>query len=60
MQLVVSLLSLPFAGRYLERVWGQAEFLKFVFVVLAASNTIAVLVNYIESYLIPGGADIFL
>jgi membrane associated rhomboid family serine protease len=54
------MLSLPLAGRYLERVWGQAEFLKFVVVVLVASNAIAVLVNYIESIILPGGAETFL
>ncbi|KAM0752940.1 DUF1751-domain-containing protein [Meredithblackwellia eburnea MCA 4105] len=51
-EFIVSLSTLPLAGRYLERVWGQLEFLKFVAVVLVASNVIAIAVNIIESYVL--------
>lgn len=58
--MLLSLLSLTLAGRYLERVWGQAELLKFVAVVIGASNAIAVLVNYVESALLSRGKERFL
>ncbi|KAL8293554.1 hypothetical protein RQP46_000255 [Phenoliferia psychrophenolica] len=51
-EFIVSAFSLALAGRYLERVWGQLEFLKFVAVVTVASNVIAVVVNVLESYVL--------
>lgn len=51
-QFLISLFTLPLAGRYLERVWGQLEFLKFVGVVVLASNIIAVVVNVLESFVL--------
>ncbi|ORY74510.1 eukaryotic integral membrane protein-domain-containing protein [Leucosporidium creatinivorum] len=48
-EFLISLFTLPLAGRYLERVWGQVEFLKFVGVTVLASNIIAVVVNVLES-----------
>ena len=51
-QFIITAFSLALAGRYLERVWGQLEFLKFVAVVTVASNVIAVIVNVLESYVL--------
>ncbi len=59
LQFLISLLTLPLAGRYLERVWGQVELLKFVGAVLLASNIIAVAVNVIESVVL-GNSSLFL
>jgi hypothetical protein len=42
-------LTLPLAARYLERVWGAAELVKFVVAVVVVSNVIAVAVNIIEA-----------
>lgn len=42
-------MTLPLAARYLERVWGPVELLKFVGVTVVASNAIAVAVNVIEA-----------
>ena len=58
-QFLISLFTLPLAGRYLERVWGQVELLKFVAVVVVASNVIAVAVNIIESVVL-GNAGFFM
>ncbi|POY73830.1 hypothetical protein BMF94_3371 [Rhodotorula taiwanensis] len=48
-EFLISILTLPLAARYLERVWGAAELLKFVAAVVVVSNVIAVFVNIIES-----------
>lgn len=53
---MISLLTLPLAGRYLERIWGQKEFIKFTLAVVLFSNVIAVIVNYIESYVLGDSA----
>lgn len=49
-QLIVSLFTLALAGRYLERVWGSQELLRFTLVVVVVSNIIAVIVNWAESF----------
>ncbi|KWU43266.1 DUF1751-domain-containing protein, partial [Rhodotorula sp. JG-1b] len=48
-EFLISALTLPLAARYLERVWGAAELVKFVVAVVVASNVIAVAVNIIEA-----------
>lgn len=48
-QFLISVLTLPLAARYLERVWGAAELVKFVLAVVVVSNVIAVAVNIIEA-----------
>ncbi|KAM0789129.1 hypothetical protein ACM66B_003182 [Microbotryomycetes sp. NB124-2] len=58
-EFLFSLLTLPLAGRYLERVWGQFEFLKFVVVVTVGSNIVACVVNYIEAVVL-GNPALFL
>ncbi|KAK4047926.1 hypothetical protein OIV83_005110 [Microbotryomycetes sp. JL201] len=58
-EFLFSLLTLPLAGRYLERVWGQLEFLKFVAVVVVASNIVACVVSYIEAVVL-GNPALFL
>ncbi|SGY79145.1 BQ5605_C008g05054 [Microbotryum silenes-dioicae] len=59
LEFLFSLFTLPLAARYLERVWGQVELLKFVFVVVVASNIIAVVVNVLESVVL-GNKELFL
>ncbi|GAA97561.1 uncharacterized protein L969DRAFT_100541 [Mixia osmundae IAM 14324] len=53
-EMIFSVLTFVMAGRYLERVWGPTEFLKFIVVVTVASNVIAVAVNIIEHILFQG------
>jgi hypothetical protein len=48
-QFLISILTLPLAARYLERVWGAQELVKFVLVTVVVSNVIAVGVNMLES-----------
>ncbi|TKA52396.1 hypothetical protein B0A53_05103 [Rhodotorula sp. CCFEE 5036] len=48
-EFLISALTLPLAARYLERVWGAAELVKFVVAVVVVSNVIAVAVNIIEA-----------
>lgn len=40
-QFLVSLIAVPFACRYLERLWGLKELLIFTTVVIVGSNVIA-------------------
>lgn len=40
-QFIISVISLPLAGRYLERVWGPLELVKFTVIVVVGSNAIA-------------------
>ena len=40
-QLVISAISLPLSCRYLERVWGWKELIRFCLIVIVASNVIA-------------------
>jgi hypothetical protein len=58
-QFLLSLLTLPLAGRYLERVWGAQELLKFVLVVVVVSNVIACIVNTVEGVVL-GNTELFL
>ncbi|SCV70812.1 BQ2448_3574 [Microbotryum intermedium] len=58
-EFLFSLFTLPLAARYLERVWGQVELFKFVFVVVVASNIIAVVVNVLEAFVL-GNKELFL
>ncbi|GAA5994619.1 uncharacterized protein JCM10292_002171 [Rhodotorula paludigena] len=58
-EFLISLLTLPLAARYLERVWGPTELLKFVGVTVVASNVIAVVVNILESIVL-GDKALFL
>ncbi|GAA5987266.1 hypothetical protein JCM11641_003387 [Rhodosporidiobolus odoratus] len=58
-EFLLSLLTLPLAARYLERVWGTQELLKFVGVVVVVSNVIACIVNFIESIVL-GDAQFWL
>ncbi|GAA5833958.1 hypothetical protein JCM5353_002609, partial [Sporobolomyces roseus] len=58
-EFLVSLLTLPLSGRYLERVWGAQELVKFVVFTIVASNIIAVVVSVIESIVL-GNKQLFL
>lgn len=41
LEFLVTALSLPLAGRYLERIWGPVELVKFTLIVVVGSNVIA-------------------
>ncbi|GAA6059802.1 hypothetical protein JCM10212_003697 [Sporobolomyces blumeae] len=58
-EFLVSLLTLPLCGRYLERVWGAQELVKFVVFTVVVSNVIAVVVSVIESVVL-GNKALFL
>ncbi|GAA5941741.1 uncharacterized protein JCM15063_002658 [Sporobolomyces koalae] len=58
-EFLVSLLTLPLSGRYLERVWGASELVKFVLFTVIVSNGIAVVVSVIESIVL-GNQQLFL
>lgn len=58
-QFLVSLLTLPLAGRYLERVWGAQELVKFVIFTVVVSNAIAIVVSVVESIAL-GNKQLFL
>lgn len=52
-QLAFTLLVIPASLRYLERLWGTVETIKFTVVTVVASNIIAFVVNWLE-YLVFG------
>lgn len=58
-QFLVSLLTLPLSGRYLERVWGAQELVKFVLFTVVVSNGIALVVSVVESIAL-GNKQLFL
>lgn len=47
-QLLFTLLVIPASLRYLERLWGSVELLKFIAITVTASNIIAFCLNWIE------------
>lgn len=58
-QFIISAITLPLCARYLERIWGARELLKFCFVVIVASNIIGVGLSWILFFVL-GKADLFL
>nr|BAH22604.1 hypothetical protein UPA2 [Pholiota nameko] len=54
-----SLIFVPASLKYLERLWGSVETLKFIVVSIVASNIIALGFNWIE-YIATRNADLFL
>lgn len=40
-EFIISIISLPLAGRYLERIWGPVEMIRFSFIVIIVSNVVA-------------------
>lgn len=40
-EFIITVVSLPLAGRYLERIWGAKELIRFTLVVVVGSNIIA-------------------
>lgn len=56
---MISFVTLPLCARYLERVWGARELVKFCVVVIVASNIIAVGLSWIL-WIVLGKADLFL
>ena len=57
--MICTLLFIPTALRYFERLWGSVETIKFVLAVLGASNVIAFGFNWLE-YIVTRNADLFL
>jgi len=58
-ELILSLICVPPSLRYLERVWGSIETLKFIAVSVGFSNIIAFGFNWIE-FMFTKNADLFL
>ena len=58
-QLIYSLIMVPAGLRYLERLWGGIETIKFIVVVVTFSNLIAFCLNWIE-FAVLKNADLFL
>ncbi|CDZ96708.1 Predicted membrane protein [Phaffia rhodozyma] len=55
-EFLISVVSLPLCGRYLERIWGGKELAKFTFVVIVASNVIAIGLSWILYFVL--GAEV--
>ncbi|KAI0706116.1 eukaryotic integral membrane protein [Cytidiella melzeri] len=51
-ELIFTLITIPASLRYLERLWGAAETIKFVVVTIAVSNVIAFGLNWIEFFVL--------
>ncbi|GAA6019968.1 hypothetical protein JCM11491_006724 [Sporobolomyces phaffii] len=58
-EFLVSLLTLPLSGRYLERVWGPTELVKFCLFTVVVSNVIMLVVSVVESIAL-GNKQLFL
>ncbi|KAF8807828.1 DUF1751-domain-containing protein [Phlegmacium glaucopus] len=58
-EFIASMIFVPAALKYLERLWGSIETIKFIFVSVVASNVIAFGFNWIE-FMAMGNADLFL
>jgi len=58
-ELLVTLIVIPASLRYLERLWGTIETIKFIVVSIVVSNVIVFAVNWIE-YIMTKNADLFL
>jgi len=58
-ELVVTLIVIPASLRYLERLWGTIETIKFMVVSIVVSNVIAFAFNWIE-FAATRNADLFL
>jgi len=59
MEFVATLIFVTPSLKYLERLWGSIELVKFVVVSLVISNVITFVVNWAE-YIITGNAELFL
>ncbi|KAI0319788.1 eukaryotic integral membrane protein [Amylostereum chailletii] len=58
-ELIVSLIFVPASLRYLERLWGAAETVKFIVATVTVSNIIAFALNWLE-FIVLRNADLFL
>ncbi|KAG7561833.1 hypothetical protein FFLO_02734 [Filobasidium floriforme] len=58
-EFIISLISIPLLTRYLERVWGPKELLRFSAVVIVASNIIGFGLCWLEFFVL-GGREVFL
>lgn len=59
LQFIISVIALPAAARYLERVWGPRELIRFSIIVIVASNIIAFGLSWIE-FIVLGHPEVFL
>ncbi|KAK2461557.1 hypothetical protein APHAL10511_006020 [Amanita phalloides] len=59
MELIATLIFVPASLKYLERLWGSLELLKFILVSIGVSNVITFGFNWIE-YFVLGKAELFL
>ncbi|KAI0347786.1 eukaryotic integral membrane protein [Trametopsis cervina] len=51
-ELIFTLITIPASLRYLERLWGAVETIKFIVVTIAVSNIIAFGLNWIEFFVL--------
>ncbi|KAG6814109.1 hypothetical protein H0H92_002104 [Tricholoma furcatifolium] len=58
-EFIISIALVPPSLKYLERLWGSVEIIKFIVVSIAFSNIIAFAFNWIE-FMATGNADLFL
>jgi hypothetical protein len=58
-QFIASLIFVPAALKYLERLWGSVEVAKFIAVVVVTSNILAFALNWLE-FIVLRNADLFL
>ncbi|KAI5116331.1 hypothetical protein M0805_003544 [Coniferiporia weirii] len=58
-ELLFTLIFVPVSLRYLERLWGSLETLKFILVTTAIPNLMSLVVNWVE-FLVFRNADLFL
>src|SRR5258708_35796118 len=58
-QFIASIIFVPAALKYLERLWGSVEFAKFIEMVVVTSNILAFALNWLE-FIVLRNADLFL
>jgi len=58
-ELIVTLITIPLSLRYLERLWGAIETIKFVLITIGVSNLIGLFVNWLE-FVLFGHSEVFL
>ncbi|CAO1615558.1 unnamed protein product [Parajaminaea phylloscopi] len=47
LEFIVTAISLPLAGRYLERIWGPVELVRFTLIIVVLSNVIAWFIAFV-------------
>jgi len=59
LQFILTIITVPPSLRYLERLWGTVETVKFILVCITIPNLIAVIFNWLE-FAVTRNADLFL